>query len=161
GPARKVLGDIRLRQGRPADAMREYEASLAASAPVYQRFVRAAMANAALAQRDTARARRLFAQAQPGASPTLTAVIRRGLGQAALIDGRPDEALALFAEAAAQPSGPDRAYHRVWALEGAARAHLTLGDRAAALDAYRQAMAGAEQVRARFRSEEFKAGFFG
>ena len=52
-------------------------------------------------------------------------------------------------------------FRSLWALDGLARARLAAGNRAAAIDAYQQALVAAEEVRARFRSEEFKTGFFG
>lgn len=79
----------------------------------------------------------------------------------ALSEGRYSEAVTLFEQAAASASGPDAAYHRLWALDGLEQARRAAGDLPGAIDAYRQAIAAAEDVRARFRSEEFKAGFFG
>jgi len=38
----------------------------------------------------------------------------------------------LFEQAAAQASGPDAAYHRLWALDGLARARRAAGDQAGA-----------------------------
>ena len=72
-----------------------------------------------------------------------------------------------FAEAASlnqavlQKKGPDNAYERVWAHRGIAVANLGLGKTDAAIRSYDNAIAEASQLRARFRSEEFKAGFFG
>src|SRR5207244_5050298 len=63
--------------------------------------------------------------------------------------------------AAQQATGADAEYHRVWALDGLARARQAAGDRDGALAAYSEALTAAERVRARFRSEEFKTGFFG
>jgi CHAT domain-containing protein len=91
----------------------------------------------------------------------LKLLISRGLGRVALAEGKFVDASTLFAEAAAKASGPDGAYHRMWALDGLARSRLGAGDQVGAADAYRRAMTIAEEVRARFRSDEFKAGFFG
>lgn len=160
GPAHKVLGDVRLRQGRVKDAIAAYDYALASSEPAFLPFVRASMANAQLADGNTARARELFGQADAGASPAVRALVRRGLGSILLAERRYAEAARWF-EAAAQSGGDDQAYERLWALNGLARARRGAGDRAGAIEAYRQAIAAAEQVRARFRSEEFKTGFFG
>jgi len=138
-----------------------HERALAASEPGFQPLVRAALANAYLARGDVVRAKALFKEADAEASAGVKPLIQRGLGQIALAEGRPDEAAALFDLAATSAGGDDAAYHRLWAYEGLARARLAAGNRAGATDAYRQAMTTAEQVRARFRSEEFKTGFFG
>ena len=161
GPAHKVLGDVRLRQGRVKDAIAAYDRALAACEPDFLPFVRASMANAQLADGNSARARELFGQADSGAPSALRALIRRGLGNILLAERRYAEAARWFEAAAAQSGGDDRAYERLWALNGLAGARRGAGDRAGAIEAYRQAIAAAEQVRARFRSEEFKTGFFG
>jgi CHAT domain-containing protein len=161
GPAYKVRGDVLLRRGRLAEALADYERALAASEKPFQPFVRASLANAYLARGETARARQLFREADAAGSPALRPLVQRGLGEVALAERRFDEAARWFADAAAGAAGDDQAYHRLWALAGLARARERGGDRAGALAAYRQALAAADQVRAVFRSEEFKAGFFG
>ncbi|MBI3031396.1 MAG: CHAT domain-containing protein [Candidatus Rokubacteria bacterium] len=161
GPAYKVRGDVRLRQGRVSEATRDYERALASSQQSFQPFVRVSLGNAYLASGNPPKARELFREAEAGAPAGLRPLIRRGLGQAALAEGQHQEAIRLFSEAAAQASGPDQAYHRLWALEGVGRARRAAADQAGALEAYTHAIAAAEQVRSRFRSEEFKTGFFG
>jgi tetratricopeptide (TPR) repeat protein len=154
--ARKVLGDVHLRGGRPRDALREYE-----------RFPRAgdalltlSIANAYLAAGDTKRAGELFRESE-SANETITALAQRGLGQVALHEGRLDEAIRLFERSVREARGNDAAYHRLWGLAGLARSHARAGDRVRAATAYRRAIATAEEVRARFRTEELKSGFFG
>lgn len=161
GPAYKIRGDVYLRQGRTLEAIRDYERALAHGEGRFLPFIRASLGNAYLASGNPTRARELFRESEAGASAALLPLIRRGLGNVALAEGQYQEALQLFSKAAAEASGPDQVYHRLWALEGVARAHLAAGDRAAAIEAYKEAIAAAEQVRARFRSEEFKTGFFG
>jgi CHAT domain-containing protein/tetratricopeptide (TPR) repeat protein len=161
GPAYKIRGDARLRQGRVDEALADYQQALGRSQPVFQPFVRVSLANAHLARRDFARARALFEAAETGATPTVRMLIQRGRGRLALAEGRLADAAVAFTEAARQASGPDAEYHRVWALDGLARARRAAGDRDGALAAYGEALAAAERVRARFRSEEFKTGFFG
>jgi CHAT domain-containing protein len=156
-PAGRVLGDVALRQGRAREAIPYYERALAESPVDLQPFLRASLANAYLALGDFSRAKDLFQAADKGAVKPLVA---RGLGNIALAEGRSAEALTLFEAAAATASGSDEAYERLWAFDGVARARLAAGDRVGAVAAYGRAMATAEQVRARFRSEEFKTGFF-
>jgi CHAT domain-containing protein len=161
GPAHKVLGDVRLRQGRIKEAVAAYEDSLRISERAFVPFVRVSLANAQLAAGNVARARDLFRQAEGTDAPALRALVRRGLGNVALAERRFADAEKAFDAAAAQAGGDDQAYERLWALDGLARARLAAGNRTGAIEAYRRAIATAEQVRARFRSDEFKTAFFG
>ncbi|HXH05977.1 MAG TPA: CHAT domain-containing tetratricopeptide repeat protein [Vicinamibacterales bacterium] len=157
--ARKVLGDVHLRAGRPREALREYEriprAGLGPDA-----LVSLSIANAYLAAGDTKQAGELFRRVE-SPDATIGALAQRGLGQVALVEGRVDEAVRLFERAAGASRGSDAAYHRLWALAGLGRARARAGDRAGAVAAYRRSIVAAEEVRARFRSEELKSGFFG
>jgi CHAT domain-containing protein len=161
GPAHKVLGDVRLRQGRVKEAVAAYEDALRVGERAFQPFVRVSLANAELAGGNLARARDLFRQAESSDSAALRALVRRGLGHVALAERRYADAEKAFNAAATQAAGEDQAYERLWALDGLARARLAAGNRAGAVEAYRRAIATAEQVRARFRSDEFKTAFFG
>lgn len=159
GPAYKILGDVKLRKGQTEAAIDDYEQALSASVSSYEPFVRASLANAYLAEGHPAKARELFVEIAEVSE--LQRLVRRGLGNVALAEGRYSEALGMFQEAAADESGFDGAYHRLWALEGIARTQRKMGDREGAITSYLGAISAAEQVRARFRSEEFKTGFFG
>jgi len=161
GPAYKIKGDADLRQGRADAAIANYRQALAQSLEKFQPFIQASLGNAYLAKRDFAQARASFSQAEQTGSPSVRLLVRRGQGQLALAEGNPAAAIAAFTAAAQQASGADAEYHRVWALDGLARAKAAAGDREGALAAYGEALAAAEGVRARFRSEEFKTGFFG
>jgi CHAT domain-containing protein len=161
GPVYKIKGDADLRQGRAEAAIANYRQALDQSQENFQPFVRASLGNAYLAKRDFAQARVLFQQAEQTGSPSVRLLVRRGQGQLALAEGNPAAAIAAFDAAAKQASGSDAEYHRVWALDGLARARQAAGDRDGALAAYGEALTAAERVRARFRSEEFKTGFFG
>lgn len=160
GPSYKIRGDVHVRQGRVREAIGDYQQALETSPERFQSFVRVALANAHLAAGNVTRARELFREAEVGASAGLRPLIRRGLGNVAIAEGGHQDAVQLFTEAAAASAGPDRAYHRLWALDGVARARLAAGDRDGAIEAYLRAVAAAEQVRVQFRSEEFKTGFF-
>jgi CHAT domain-containing protein len=161
GPSYKVRGDVHLRQGHVSEAIVNYQQALSASDGSFRPFVLSSLANAYLANGDPAKARHLFRQAEAGTSDALRPLIHRGLGHVALAESRYQEAIRWFTEATAQLTGANQAYHQLWALEGIAQARLATGDRAGAIEAYMQAIATAEQVRTRFRSEEFKTGFFG
>lgn len=159
--ASKVLGDVSLRRGRPKDSIPHYERALAGAAPALQPLARASLGNAYIALGELSKAKAAFQQAEADATPAIKPMISRGRGQIALEEARHADAALLFEQAVTAASGSDAAYHRLWALDGLARARLAAGNRAAALDAYQQALVAAEEVRARFRSEEFKTGFFG
>jgi CHAT domain-containing protein len=110
---------------------------------------------------ELTKAKASFREADTDASPAIKPLISRGLGQIALLEGRQADAATLFEQATTAASGPDAAYHRLWALDGLARVRLAAADRAGAIDAYQKALTAADDVRAQFRSEEFKTGFFG
>jgi CHAT domain-containing protein len=161
GPAYKTKGDVRLRQGRIDEALADFQQALMASSMSFRPFVQVSLANAYLARGNSVKARELFLEAQRGASGALQPLIRRGLGQLALAEGQIQEAIRLFREAADKAAGADQAYHRLWALDGLARAQKAAGELTLAIATYQKAIGVSEQVRARFRSEEFKTGFFG
>ena len=161
GPVFKIKGDADLRLGRPDAALANYQRALDQSVETFKPFVRTSLANAYLAKRDFAQARALFAAAEKDAPASVRLLVRRGQGQLALAEGNAPAAIAAFTAAAQQATGADAEYHRVWALDGLARARQATGDRDGALAAYGEALTAAERVRARFRSEEFKTGFFG
>src|SRR4029077_2853578 len=141
------------------EAMPRYERALAERPARLQPLFRAALGTAGLATGGSRCAETRFQEAERRVAPPVKPLIRRGLGQLALAEGKLTDAATLFEQAAGAAGGPDGAYDRLWAFEGLARARLATGDRAGAVDAYQKAMVTAEEVRARFRSEEFKAGF--
>ena len=156
-PAHKVIGDIELRRGHPALAVASYEQAITIGSDRLKSEARAAMANAEIANRNFERARQLFREADTGAEPSVTAFIKRTEAELALAEGKAAEALRLFN---ASISASDE-YNRVWSLRGAAIAQKRLDQVKGAIDSYKQALAAAAELRAKFRSEEFKTGFFG
>jgi CHAT domain-containing protein len=168
GRGYKVLGDVALRRGDPTRAINWYRNSYAFNDGDVRFFGRASLANAYLAAGDVAKAAAATKDAE-GYLEFLNAGERRA-GEAALLriranlalkDGNPAAARDLFAQLVVRSDDSDRAYQRYWALEGRARAELQEGDAAAARRSYAEAIAAAEDVRARFRSEEFSTGIFG
>lgn len=162
-PAYRTLGAVLLREGRPKDAIARFEAALTTlDISVSAQFARVALANAYVASGDLKTASEILARLEAQSLESrLTPAVQRARGNLFLAEGRPREAASLFERAAEASSGEDLAYYRLWALDGLARARLAAADRAGASNAYRQAIDVAEQLRARFRSEEFRAGFFG
>lgn len=159
----KVRGDIRLRLGYPDKAIADFEAALKdASDSTLRRSwiprIKASLGNAYLAKGETVAAKRLFQELRETVSLEVRPLIDRGLADIALREKRYGDAAILFERLATDYA--DVAYHRIWALDGLARARVQIGDPDSAINAYLEAIASAEKMRAIFRSEEFKAGFF-
>ncbi|MCC7046600.1 MAG: CHAT domain-containing protein [Alphaproteobacteria bacterium] len=159
-PALKVKGDVALRQSRAAEAAtldRQALAKLGRSA--LKPWYTVALAQAELAQGQAPRAAQLLADARRDAPPALLPGLQRAEAEVALKQGDPARAAARF-KAAADAAGDDASV-RMWSLHGLGRAQRAGGDKGAALASFVEAAQSAEGVRGRFRSEEFKSGFFG
>ena len=164
-PVLKIQGDVALRRGRAGDAARLYGRALAkAGKSALGPWLGVARAHAALAQGQVGRASALLAAARRDPPEALKAALARAEGEAALAAKDAPRAAALF-QAAVDRTGVDRAggdpYARMWALHGLARAKRAAKETEGAFAAFAQAIEAAEAVRQRFRSEEFKSGFFG
>ena len=166
--AYKILGDVALRRGDPKKAIVLYKDSVGIAQGGLRFFSSAALASAYISagELDNARSAIEKAESSLGALPPdrqdaakiLTLRIR---GNLALKENQPDKAVELFTAALPGVAGPDFAYEHFWILEGLARANAAKGDLQASLASYLQAIAEAEKVRSRFRSEEIKSGLFG
>ena len=161
GPAYKILGDVALRRSQPNDAIAAYQKAQGIASARFKPLVDISLANAYVAAARPQEARAVFAQLQPSDNVALRQAYLRGMGNLALAENKPSEAMQHFSAAATSAAGSDAAYHRLWAQEGRARSLLALGDKPGASAAYVDAARASELIRARFRSEEFKAGLFG
>jgi tetratricopeptide (TPR) repeat protein len=160
GPSTKLLGDIALRKGKPEEAISFY--AKLAGGRIDNELLRASLANARLATGDFAGARKLFNEAANlTKDKSLLGLVHRGLGDVALAEGKHEEAISLYGAAVIDADGPDFDYQRFWSFAGIGRAKKGSGDTIGAISAYLLAIKTAENIRARFRSEEFKTGFFG
>lgn len=160
GPAYKILGDVAVRRGKSIEAIDYYRKASEAASDRFRPLVQLSLANAYVAGGDAARGRILYGQiALP--EGLLQPLYQRGLGNLLLAEGKPAEARDAFNAAEAAASGPDAAYHRLWAIEGIARSELALGDKSAARKRFVEAARQSEAIRSKFRSEEFKTGLFG
>ncbi len=157
GPAHKIAGDIAFRRGQIAKALVSYREAMEAGPDWLRAMARVSMANAEIANRNFDSARQLLQQAAKGASEERLGYIRRGEAELAFAEGKYDEALSLYKGAAAQ----NDAYSRMWAMRGMARLLRKMGRTNEAVATYRQALSIGATLRAQFRSEEFKTGFFG
>ena len=160
-PAHKILGDVALRRGQPNDAIAVYQKAQAIASARFKPLVDISLANAYVAAGQVQQARAVFAHIARSDNLALRQAYLRGMGNLSLADGKPADAMAHFSAAATQAAGSDAAYHRLWAQEGRARSLLALGDKIGTTAAYVDAARASELIRARFRSEEFKAGLFG
>jgi CHAT domain-containing protein len=160
-PCKKVLGDVYARRGEYAKAQEVYESALQSASDKYRPLVQLSMANALIAADSYDQAGKLLDQIGDPGSPSLRQLLLRTRGTQKLAQGKYAEALALFQAGLKNVGGSDGAYQRLWLEDGIARAYLGVGNRAQARAAYQQAVDLADTVRAKFRSEEFKAGVFG
>jgi CHAT domain-containing protein len=160
-PVLKVLGDLALRRSQPDQALALYRRSLDLATPRYRGFVAISMANAQVAAGQPQAALVALGQVNAAARVQAGAYYLRSLGKAQLAAGQPDAAIASFEQVLADPKQVEADYHGVWALNGLANARLAKGDRNGALAAWLLAVQQSDNLRARFRSEEFKSGLFG
>ncbi|MFN7183082.1 MAG: CHAT domain-containing protein [Thermomonas haemolytica] len=160
GPARKILGDVRTRQGRYPEAIAAYEQAARDSSPRFAPLVQASLANALILSGDLARARATLNALVEPADARQRAQLQRIHGRLLLAEGKPAEALAVYRELAQAPVSGDEGFYRAWALDGISRSEQALGQDAAAAQALDQAIDEFDKARAQFRSDEFKMGLF-
>ena len=160
GPARKVIGDVRTRQGRYEEAIASYEEAQQGSSDRFRPLVDASLANALILSGDLARARgTLDALAEPSDAKQ-RAQLQRTRGRLLLAENKPAEALALYQALANAPADGDEDFYRAWALDGMSKSQAALGNEADAAKSLDQAIAVFDQARSQFRSDEFKMGLF-
>src|SRR3546814_2952434 len=94
----------------------------------------------------------------PPDDPIRRGQLQRTRGRLLVAENRFDEALALFQHEleTADSITEDAGFYRMWALDGISRSQAALGRPAEAARSLEQALASFDQVRARFRREEFK-----
>lgn len=160
GPSYKIIGDVRSRQQRYAEAIEAYEQALAGSSDRYRPLVQSSLVNARIKAGDLERARAELDALPMPADPSQRALLERTRGHLLLAEGRPGEALDLFRRLASEPIAGDEGNHRMWALDGVSLSEQALGNHAGAAQALERAIASFDEVRARFRSDEFKMGLF-
>ena len=160
GPSRKVLGDVRTRQKRFAEAIALYDQARTESSARFRPLVDTSLANALILSGDLTRARStLDALAEPG-DPSQQAQLQRTRGRLLLAENKPAEALVLYQQLANAPVNGDEGFYRAWALDGISKSEAALGNDAQAAQALDQAIDVFDKARAKFRSDEFKMGLF-
>lgn len=159
--AYKVLGDVALRRGDPRAASNHYRDALGSSSGSWRRVVQLSQASAMLSSSDINGARSIAFSDSVLSSGPEQLMAARLRGNVLLASGKADEAIGEFRKYGAMATGDEGAYHRVWAYDGESRARKHKGEAQASREILMKALDEAERVRARFRSEEFKAGVFG
>jgi CHAT domain-containing protein/predicted negative regulator of RcsB-dependent stress response len=160
-PASKVIGDVQVRRGDYTRALASYQHALAISGAKYKPLVQLSIANVEVKLGHTDQAEALLASIPDSDGPGIRDMVLRTRGNLRLAQGRYQESLEAYNGALKQAQGVDAVYQRMWLNEGIARSQLGLKNRPAALAAYRNAVELADTMRAKFRSDEFKAGLFG
>lgn len=169
GTANKILGDVALRRGEYSKAISYYEKSIDLADDFLRFYSRLALASAHISAGHYTKANQAIDHAE-GYIETLGKVgqlsakslLLRARGILALKSGRLDDADSLYKTALeTHGEGYDSAYDRFWLLEGIAKTKLAKGDKGGAAKVYLEAILEAENVRARFRSEEIKSALFG
>lgn len=161
GPAHKVLGDAAARQGDYNGAIAEYRLAMPGSSDHYRPLVQLSLINALTGAGDLAGARAEMEKLKIASTdPLLSTELKRTEAKLLLAEQKPADALVLYRELEHSAGGDDGGYQRFWAEDGIARSQLAMGDKAQAAATWTQALDGLDQVRAQFRSEEFKIGLF-
>ena len=130
--AHKVRADMFARQLDHLKAVDAYKTALNYSSGDWAFFVRVSLANAYVGSKNFVAANALFSEIGMPYSNARKSLVLRGLGNLALANRQSNEALRYFREALQLPLSDDDSYNRVWAFEGAARAHLLAGNKEAA-----------------------------
>lgn len=159
-PAHKVLGDVLARRKNHAAALSEYEQSLKLASAKYRPQVQISLANTLQAAGRPADALVQLQAIERVAQVELGAFYLRSLANALLAADKPEEALAVYDQLADDQSA-DADYQRLWAYAGAGKIQLARNERDKALASYLKATALADDMRAKFRSEEYRTGLFG
>ena len=160
GPARKVIGDVRTRQGRYDEAIASYEQAQQGSSDRFRPLVDASLANALILSGDLTRARSTLDALALPSDPSQQAQLQRTRGRLLLAENKPAEALALYQQLASAAVTGDEGFYRAWALDGISKSESALGNEAQAAQALDQAIDVFDKARAKFRSDEFKMGLF-
>jgi len=159
--AHRVRGDIEFKRAAFERAVKEYEIAIYNADRPGRRFIQLALARAELKRGNTAKAAEVFADLRNEENALLRSTALRGEAEIAVVSGKADEARRLYADAAKIVDERKAPLTAMWFRLGLARAMLSLGERAPAAAEARKAVSLAERVGARFRSEEFRTGFFG
>jgi CHAT domain-containing protein len=159
-PVHKVLGDIAARQDDLDSAQGHYKKALGESYPVDRPALMTSIANVEIRRGKLDEARRIIGDIDSEAE-SWRPFILRVRGQIEFAERNYSKAAEYYLSAVASVRNIGDPYHEMWLQHGLARAYAATNDRDKALAALREAISSATRIRGMFRSEEFKAGFFG
>lgn len=161
-PIHRVLGDIALRRNEADTAVKHYQTALSETyrGSPERLPIRISIANAEIRRARFDTARQILDEIGPDAD-RWAPLVSRARGQLALAQRDYTKAVQHYSDGVAGMRQAQDPYHLMWMQYGLAQAHMAAGDKDKALVALLDATASAKQLRAQFRSEEFKAGFFG
>jgi len=159
---RQVLGDIASRRNDIDGALKHYQAALSElfGADPQRVPLRISIANAEIRRGRIDAARQILDDIGAG-DATWAPFVSRARGQLAFSERNYTKSAEYFSAAVSGMRGDKDPYHLMWMQHGLGRALSAAGDREKALAALLDAIATAKQLRVRFRSQEFRAGFFG
>ena len=160
-PVHKVLGDVAMRQGDIEEAVRQYElAQRVISIFASDRTpLQIAIANTDIKRGHFEAARKRLDEL--GSGSNWSALLARARGQLAFGEKKFDLAIEHYSKAAELMKGDKDPYHRMWMFYGLALSLRDAGKQETALTSLNEALAIAKGLRSRFRTAEFRAGFFG
>ena len=156
----KVLGDVSVRRNDFESALKHYQTALGESFSKDEVPLKLSLANTELRRGRIDAAQGILKDIGLDDSRWVPFVLR-AKGQFAFAKGNYAKAAEHFGMAAARFRQDNDSYHLMWMQHGLAQAYLAAGDRDKAFSAFRDAITSATQLRTEFRSDEFKAGFFG
>lgn len=162
GAIHKVLGDIALRRDKHELAIKSYETALSylLGGDRLRDPAKISMANAQIRRGNIDAAQQILDDIG-AVEGDLAPYVARAHGQLALTKRDYKKATEYFTAAIKGMRGNEDAYHLMWMQYGLGQAHAASGDNEMALSSMREAVASAQQLRSRFRSSEFRTGFFG
>jgi CHAT domain-containing protein len=160
--ANKILGDIAMRRNDADVAIKHYQSAMSEMFGASRHLVptKIAIANAEIKRGKFDVARKILDDIGAGGR-TWAPMMLRARGQLSMAERGYAKAVEHYSSAIAAMRNDKDSYHLMWVQHGLARAYIALGDRDKAIASLNDALASARTLRRKFRSEEFRAGFFG
>lgn len=161
GPAYKVLGDISVRRDDPESAIGHYKKALSDSRENLKPALNVSIGNAYLAMSNSEKSKHYFNIGIKSGGLRTSLMAMRGMGNAFIAEGDKNEGEKWFNKAIDHSvNSDDQLYHKMWANRELGKLEFSRNKVSSALKHYNNSIKSAEVILARFRSEQFKSGFF-